>query len=450
MASATHSAVLPKSLGSQLRRNAAAGAIYSISSAALLGITYPLYLHFLGLSQYGLWLVLSTVLAFAQLGNLGMGQAVSKQVAAEVGKGSASGIIVCVSTALCTLLASGAVVCGCLIYFRFGIARQFHLSRDEAKLVSDLLPVIGLLSLYAIFLDTLGSTLAGLGRIDLYSYLQLLNQFVSVGGTVACLMLGKSIASFVVGSAVGYLGMHLGIHLSIRRVVGCNAFQPSRFSMSQLRQTLSLSVYLMGSSAISLLLTPLNRILLARYVGLASVPAYDIIYSGCMKTRSLLDTAVRALMPEVSRISSGDSRNAQRRIIDLNRKMMLLIVLAGGPVYLVLFVFGGPLLHIWLGERAAAVPLIGLRICLIGTFSSLASVPAFYTLLGLGKGRSLLGANILQSSIPVAAVLGALLLSRQISLVLILAGVATGMVFAGGYLIWKKTRTLNTMFVRAL
>ena len=434
-------------LGSQLTRNTIAGGVCALAAMGLLGITYPVYLHYLGFSQYGLWLVLSTVLTFAQLGNLGMAQAVSKQVAAEIGKGDHAGVISCVTTALCSLLVSSGVLLIGLIYFRFGIARQFHLPSEEAKQVSGLLPLIGLLSLYAIFLETLNSTLAGSGRLDLYSYLQLMNQLISTGVTIVGLMLGKGIGSFLFGSAIGYLVMHVGTHVSIRRLYGLNAFQPKHFSVARLRETLSLSLYLMGSTAVSMLLTPLNRILLARYVGLSSVPAYHIIFSGCMKTRSLLDTVVRPLMPEVSRLNSGFSGDVRREIKELNRKMMRVVLLTSGSLYLALFVFGAPLLRLWLGERlAAGVPVIGLRFCVAGMFFSAVGLSSFYTLLGLGYGRSLFVANILQAAIPVFTILAATLLGRPISLALVFAGVALGMAIANCYLIWMKTWTVNSMF----
>jgi len=53
---------------------------------------FPIYLHFLGYERYGVWLVLATVLSFAQLGNLGIDQAVMKLVAEEHGRGDIEGI----------------------------------------------------------------------------------------------------------------------------------------------------------------------------------------------------------------------------------------------------------------------------------------------------------------------------------------------------------------------
>ena len=76
-----------KLLSSQLRINMASGVVVTVISAVAMMAAYPIYLRFLGYEKYGVWLVLATVLSFAQLGNLGIGQAVMKMVAEEHGHG---------------------------------------------------------------------------------------------------------------------------------------------------------------------------------------------------------------------------------------------------------------------------------------------------------------------------------------------------------------------------
>ena len=56
----------------QLRINMVSGVVATVINVVDLVIAYPLYLHFLGYETYGVWLILATVLTFAQLGNLGI------------------------------------------------------------------------------------------------------------------------------------------------------------------------------------------------------------------------------------------------------------------------------------------------------------------------------------------------------------------------------------------
>ena len=77
---------------SQLRRNVATGAGTAFVNV-LLGLgSYPIYLHFLGYEQYGVWLALSTILTFAQLGNFGVSPAVTKLVAEAHGARDLPGV----------------------------------------------------------------------------------------------------------------------------------------------------------------------------------------------------------------------------------------------------------------------------------------------------------------------------------------------------------------------
>ena len=64
----------------------ASGVVVTVINAVAMMVAFPIYLHFLGYEKYGVWLVLATVLSFAQLGNLGIGQAVMKLVAEEYGR----------------------------------------------------------------------------------------------------------------------------------------------------------------------------------------------------------------------------------------------------------------------------------------------------------------------------------------------------------------------------
>ncbi len=72
-------------------------------STVVIGIAYPVYLHFLGYEQYGLWLVLSTILVMAQLGNLGISPALLKLVAEDFAVGDIDGVYKYISCGMLSL-----------------------------------------------------------------------------------------------------------------------------------------------------------------------------------------------------------------------------------------------------------------------------------------------------------------------------------------------------------
>ena len=78
--------MIKKLLSSQLRINMVSGVVATVVNAVAMAVAFPIYLHFLGYEKYGVWLVLATVLSFAQLGNLGIGRAIMNLVANEHGR----------------------------------------------------------------------------------------------------------------------------------------------------------------------------------------------------------------------------------------------------------------------------------------------------------------------------------------------------------------------------
>ena len=64
--------MIRKLFSSQLRINMVSGVAATVVNLVVLAIAYPAHLYFLGYETYGVWLILATVLTFAQLSNLGI------------------------------------------------------------------------------------------------------------------------------------------------------------------------------------------------------------------------------------------------------------------------------------------------------------------------------------------------------------------------------------------
>jgi O-antigen/teichoic acid export membrane protein len=78
------------------------------------------------------------------------------------------------------------------------------------------------------------------------------------------------------------------------------------------------------------------------------------------------------------------------------------------------------------------------RIILIGTFLSLICVPAFYTLLGLGKARYCFFSSAIQGIINAAIIVTIVLVRGKISVNSIALSVMIAMGITSCYLLWQK------------
>jgi O-antigen/teichoic acid export membrane protein len=432
--------------GSQLRRNVATGVGAAVLSALLAFVSYPLYLSFLGYQQYGLWLALSTVLTFAQLGNFGINPAVTKFVAESHGAGDIRGVQSCISTAwLAVSITGGAVLIGAFA-FRQAIPALFKVSGSDAEAMSTLLPWVALFSLYVFIVEPLCATLIGLGRMDLENFFRLLTQALALACSAVLLWFGRGIMSLLLANAVSYLLLHVLTWVTVRKLIGIRLLSLRSFDFGRLSQMLRFGGWVFGASLVSMAFSPVNRILLARSAGIATLPVYEIAFNTGMRVRSLLEGGLRALMPEISRISRPVTYETLLRAKALSLKGTRLIAGLGVPLYLVIILLATPLLRLWLRNQFQSTLPAPLRIILVGSFLSLLCVPGYYILLGLGEARSCFNSALLQGGAGLVVVALGFVATGTVSLTSVSIGVMSGMACCSGYVLWKVARCLKPEF----
>jgi O-antigen/teichoic acid export membrane protein len=387
--------MIKKALSSQLRINMVSGVATTVLNTAVLVVAYPIYLHFLGYEKYGVWLVLATVLTFTQLGDLGLGQAVMKLVAEEYGRGDIKAVQQYVTTALALLCLSGIAALVIILILKTQIVTAFKLGTEEARLVLWLLPYIGILCIYVFMVQALNATLSGLGRMDLVNWAQSGGQVAAV--TTACSLLysGRGIESLLIGNTLSNMLVHLISLICIRRTARIRFLRMDNLDAQRCKRLLRFGGGIFGGSLISMLLSPFNKLMLSRYVGVSAITIYEIAFTGSMQIRALFEVGLRALMPEVSRLSGDMTKYAKDKITEIYQTSMKLIFVFGLPIYGVLGVFAPFLLRVWLGSGCAEMLPGAFRIMMFATFFTLVGVPAYYTIIGLGKIRYFLTASVI-------------------------------------------------------
>jgi O-antigen/teichoic acid export membrane protein len=360
------------------------GVITTVVNTGILAVGYPIYLHFLGYEQYGLWLVLSVVLTFAQLSNLGIGPAMTKLVAEDYGRGDMEGIQRYVTTALTILCLSGSLVLVVILLFKSSIVGIFKLNQTNTKIISSLVPYVGALNIYVLIVQMPCWLLSGLGRMDLVNYIQTAGRILRVITSAMLLSKGIGLVGLIIGNALSYLVIHVFILVYIRRITSFNPLRLGTLDYTCFKRLLCFGGRIFGGSLVNMLFNPFNRLMLARYAGVASIPIFDIAYTGSMQVKALVEAGLRALMPEVSRLNGMADNKAGQRIIEIYRRAMKLTLYSSFPVYTILAVVAPVLLRVWLrGAFTDELPYV-FRIVLIASFINLLAVPSWYTLLGLG------------------------------------------------------------------
>jgi O-antigen/teichoic acid export membrane protein len=422
------------------------GAATTIGNLLVAAISYPLYLRFLGYEKYGVWLILSTVMTFAQLGNLGLGPAVMKLVAEERGRRNLVEIQRYVTTALALLFISGSIVLVVLLSMMGPIISVFNLNQQNSGIVLWLLPYIGCLSIYVFMVQALGSALSGLGRMDLANYIQTLGMVVQLVVSGLLLWVGFGIRSLLFGAVTSYLVIHVATMIAIRRVEPLRFLRLENFSIQHSKRLVRFGSTVFAGSVINMLLNPFNKIVLSRYAGVSTVPVYEIAFTGAMQIRTLVEAGFRSITPEISRVSAQVTISSKNRILFLHRQTIKMILFFGVPLYVTLLIFSPVLLKLWLGDRFVDTLPMAFRVMLVGTFMSLMGIPAYYTLLGLGHVRHIFGSHVVQSTANVLAILAVFGL-MPLSINSMVGCTSYAMAMSTVYLTYHHTRAMRKIVV---
>jgi len=377
--------MLKKLLASQLHVNMATGVVTHCVNIAVLAVSYPVYLHFLGYERYGLWLALGVVFALARLSDLGMTHAVTKLIAEEHGRGNTQAAQEYIATAILILFIVSGIILAVILTFKAQIISAFKFTEETSKLAMWFLPYIAILSIYTLVVQVLIATLAGLGRMDLSHYIETGGRIVMICTAVPLLYLGYGLKSLLFATAFSLLAKHLFSLFFIRRMVSFRLVKISNIHKHCLKRLLNIGMGLFGGSIVRLVGIPFNKFMLARYAGVDSLPIFDIAYHGSFQIHGIINVAFRALMPEVSRITSEISTAAINRIRTLMRRAQYLILFWATPLYAILLLLANPLFKIWLGDSFVDTIPLTFRVVFIASFINLLLVPAYHFLIGMGK-----------------------------------------------------------------
>jgi O-antigen/teichoic acid export membrane protein len=433
----------------QLQVNMLSGPLMRGLNVAIVLFSYPAYLHALGFERYGLWLVLSTVLMLSQLGNLGIVQGLAKVVAEEYAVGDTLAVRQYSTAAALALVVCGVFAFSATFFLRGAIVRLLGLSGANAGLAWQLLPWCGALSAYVFLSDAQTNVLGGLGRMDLVNALQTLSQAVSVAAGVYLLHCGAGVAGLLAAAMASRLLQHGAALFLIARLLRAPVFTLAPISRARLRRLASLCSGLVASTTVSLLLTPFNRLVIARCVGIQAVPVYEIAYNGAMQIRSLLCAGSSALLPEISRLRAGSSAAvAGRAISRLTRSAARLLVVFGLPLYTAVFVVSRPLLRLWLHGGLHAGQADAFQIMLAGSFASLLGTVPYYSLLGLHRSRPVLYSHLVQSSVNIVGIGAVWIWMSSVQLWAVLLATSAGMAASTVYLAWASRQAIAAIAPR--
>lgn len=348
---------------------------FTAMAAAL--VFMPMLIRSFGVGEYGLYLLASSVAAYASLVDFGVGTSLVKNVAERAATGDNEGLSKYISTSLLFYVGAGLVVALILAIVAVLAGTIFKVTPDQARLLRNMLLVVAVSSLWAWPATTGGLVLGGLQRYTISARTALAAAIANVGVMLAVLMLhqgplalivGQSVVSAVAGAANVALARHAIGHVNVH---------PSNADFNVLKDIFSFSwVIFVLQICTVIIYQQTDRVVLGVFLGAASVTLYESAGKMQGLVTQISQFATSAVMPFAAQLDSEGRSSSLQTLFYRGTKYVMALVL---PVVLGLMIFAKPIITHWLGPAFA-------------TQSTAAQVLLSYQLLAAGAviGESIL------------------------------------------------------------
>lgn len=390
------------------------GTVFSAGNAVVSIIAYPVYLNYLGAEKYGLWTLISVVFAYSQLGQMGIERALMKYVASDYGKKDFKGITEYISTSFYILFVPSLCVIIFLALFKSQIADIMRLDKIFRSDGVPLIFAVGVLSVFSFFVNAVKGVVAGVGRMDIAHYHTLLGRVLQIILNVCLLIAGMGIWSLYYGFLIFYIVPLLWWVYTLKKTYRIRIFNPMAFNRQKMNELMRFGGTLVAGMAAQMLVTPFNKIIIGRYIGLAEVAYYQIALQVVMTVRNLFARGLEAIMPKVSEIYDKSAESISE-VLSVHKKAIRFVFLFVAPLLLFIFISSDVLLKLWLGEEFNVQIATALKILLVGWFVHSFAVPDYFMFLGIGKVGYSVGATCLRSAANVLLIFALVFMNLNIT-----------------------------------
>jgi len=344
-------------------------------------ITIPFIVQGLGTERFGILSLAWVVLGYFAVFDLGLGRATTKFVAVSLGKGDDDQVPPVVWTAVTVQMIFGIVGGLFLLGITpFLVERILNIPQgllSEAKASFHLLALSVPIVLVS---SSFRGVLEASQRFDLVNsvkipsnalifFLPLLGLFLGfdLPGIVSLILISRF------GALLALFAINLWLFPNLKKFSAHFSIFPSLFNFGK---------WIMTSSIIIPILLYLDRFVIGSLISISAVSYYTIPYEIVNRLWIIPFSLITTLFPAFSTINAAGDKQQIETLFFRSIKFILLIM---GPLIVILILFSGNILQIWIGSEIAEKSMLPMQILAVGVLVvSLSNIPLML-LQGVGR-----------------------------------------------------------------
>jgi len=363
----------------------------------------PLLTSWLGVHQYGIWMLANAISGTLGVFNMGLGDATIKYVSSYHARGDERSVVRVIRSTLTIYALLGGVLT-VLIFFTAPLLVHYVFkikSRDHTLAIQAIqLAGIGLSirSIDSVFL----SALRGVERYDLTAKVTMAVKTATAVSAVFLAAIGYGVIEILLSSvALTALGTFIQAGVC-RRVIPSLSFYLI-LDRAALSEVFNFGIYSWIQSMAGMLFGQIDKLLIGAMLGTREVAYYTICAQLAQQIHSIPAAGFNFLFPLISRKSQyegvNDLRHIYTRCLTINVLFALLLALP-------LVFLGKHILTVWMGDHFANEAYILLVILSVAFWLLSINVVPHNTLLGLGSVRFVAISNLVGGTLSLIGMVG--------------------------------------------
>lgn len=368
-------------------------------SAAVSFLLSPYVVHSLGNEAYGVWVLISSLVGYLGLLDLGVRGAVTKFVATHhaASNHAAASRIASAALAVFGLAGITAVVVSAIIA-RFGLS-VFEVSSEYADIAEPVLVLGGITIAITIVGGVFGGIVVARQRFDLINSSAVVVIFLRAMAVVVTLEGGGGLFELaVVQLGVSVLQSCVAVVLS-RYVYPEVHVRPTRFDYGDLRIILSFGLYSTLLNVASTLVFYSDTLIIGAYLPVALITFYAIATNLIDYTRSLISGISTTITPLTSALEGSREMDRVTEAMIAGGRYATLVCL---PIAITFLLRGHSFIGLWMGPEYAQLAGDVLVILTLGLLASASFQICTATMIGINRHGSMVPAFLAEAVVNVA------------------------------------------------
>jgi O-antigen/teichoic acid export membrane protein len=375
-------------------RNVCFGLLDYLVQPLLMLATARYFIRHLGMSQFGVWMLVLAIIGSSGSLCTGFGDAALKYISAMRGRGDHEGVVQVMESSLTLNLNFGLAVAIVLYTLSpWASGHIFRLDRDLASTLVGAVRVGAFVLLVRSVAFVFISALRAFENYQIATQITSLTRIAIITTAVVLVMQGRGVVAIMVGSLLCELAAIASLVIAVRDVLPAPA-TINRQPMS--RNLMTFGAYSWTQALSGTIFSQADRLLVAALLGPAALAYYGICIQVAQPIHGLASAGSNALFPHLSaRLEHDDSALVGATLWKAVRVNFFCVLALSLP----LLVLSRAILSRWMGtdfslHAATSLSLVAL------SFAFLAfNIPGHYALMALGRVRFLTGLNFFGAAV---------------------------------------------------